>query len=124
MEIPIVDFLGEPFIFYTPYGSIRYASQIISWASIRGLVVDFHYFRIGQLWLASPWSECMLIHFTHTMHDIDPMEYLILVSGNVLTFEYYGFGINKRAAKEECCRKMAESGACVSGFSSYALMSC
>ncbi|KAG9122487.1 hypothetical protein FRC07_001105, partial [Ceratobasidium sp. 392] len=72
---------------------MAYAGQVLRWAHMSQIPLDFEYLRIGQVhspcWIAGP-----------------------VVNGETLGAGYFGYGSSKQEAKEAACRKMAFSGHC------------
>ncbi|KAG8775778.1 hypothetical protein FRC12_001277 [Ceratobasidium sp. 428] len=81
--------------FHPPASSMTYAGQVVRWAHVSRLRLYFDFIKVGAdnspCWIAQP-----------------------VLAGEELPQRFYGYETNKRKAKEDACRKMAQSGHCVS----------
>ncbi|KAG8763969.1 hypothetical protein FRC11_007650 [Ceratobasidium sp. 423] len=85
---------GDQWCFHPPSTGKGYAGQVAHWAKVSERRLTFTYRKIGHdhspCWIAQP-----------------------KVAGEALEEPYFGYGSGKKLAKEDACRKMAESGHCV-----------
>ncbi|KAF8700030.1 hypothetical protein RhiXN_08581 [Rhizoctonia solani] len=97
MDSTFEAFTGEQWHFHPPSAGRGYVGQLAQWAHVSGLKFTLNYRKIGHddspCWIAQP-----------------------VLEGEYLGHKYFGYGGNKKEAKEGACRKMAMSGHCVRGI--------
>ncbi|ELU42439.1 hypothetical protein AG1IA_03523 [Rhizoctonia solani AG-1 IA] len=92
MDSTFEAFTGEQWHFHPPSAGRGYVGQLAQWAHVSG----------GRLGM-----------FKSIQYKTS---YLNQVEGEYLGHKYFGYGGNKKEAKEGACRKMAMSGHCVRGI--------